>query len=109
MYNGQKRSQRGTGAAGGGDEIGAALWVKARAAVRECFFIDPKMFINSCASKQPQITRISRIEGKIVFPVSYPRYPHCYRRSSSRSCEAFSPPRITRIGANQERELLQRP
>ena len=35
MYNGQKRSQRGAGAAGGGDEIGAALRVKARAAVLE--------------------------------------------------------------------------
>ena len=39
MYNGQKRSQRGTGAAGGGDEIAPALGVKVRAAVREFFFI----------------------------------------------------------------------
>ena len=40
MYNGEKRSQRGTGAAGGGDEIGAALRVKAPAAVLDFFFIE---------------------------------------------------------------------
>src|SRR5438876_4582560 len=40
MYNGAKRSQRGTGAAGGGHEIRAVLRVKARAAVLEFFFIE---------------------------------------------------------------------
>ena len=37
MYNGQKRTQRGAGTAGGGDEIGAVLRVKGLAAVLECF------------------------------------------------------------------------